>query len=60
MDINFNSNEDHNKLLTSELKKKQKIVFKGGGDVRIAKLHTAGKMTARERIDFLLINLHKH
>jgi len=53
MDINFNSNEDHNKLLTSELKKKQKIVFKGGGDVRIAKLHTAGKMTARERIDFL-------
>lgn len=53
MDINFNSNEDHNKLLVSELKKKQKIVFKGGGEVRIAKLHAAGKMTARERVDFL-------
>jgi len=53
MDINFNSNEDHNKLLTSELKKRQKIVFKGGGEARIAKLHAAGKMTARERVDFL-------
>ena len=54
MDINFNSNEDHNKLLTSQLKKKQNIVFKGGGAARIAKLHAVGKMTARERIDFLL------
>jgi len=53
MDINFNSNEDHNKLLVSQLKKKQKLVFKGGGEARIAKLHAAGKMTARERIDFL-------
>ena len=53
MDINFNSNEDHNKLLTSELKKKQKKVYKGGGEARIAKLHAAGKMTARERVDFL-------
>ncbi|MDN3644304.1 carboxyl transferase domain-containing protein [Lutimonas halocynthiae] len=53
MDINFNSNEDHNKLLTSELNKKLKKVYKGGGEVRIAKLHAAGKMTARERVDFL-------
>lgn len=53
MDINFNSNEDHNKLLVSQLRKKLKLVFKGGGEARIAKLHAAGKMTARERIDFL-------
>jgi acetyl-CoA carboxylase carboxyltransferase component len=53
MDINFNSNEDHNKLLTSELRKKLTLVYKGGGEERISKIHAAGKMTARERIDFL-------
>ena len=53
MDINFNINEDHNKLLRSQLKKKHKIVSKGGGDARVAKLHAAGKMTARERVDFI-------
>ena len=54
MDINFNKNEDHNKLLLSELKRKLVNVKKGGGEKRIAKLHNEGKMTARERIDFLL------
>ncbi|MCP4883572.1 MAG: acyl-CoA carboxylase subunit beta [Flavobacteriales bacterium] len=53
MDVNFNINEDHNKLLVSQLKKKLVLVKKGGGKERIAKLHAAGKMTARERIDFL-------
>ncbi len=53
MDINFNMNEDHNKLLIAQLKKKLKLVYKGGGDARIAKLHATGKMTARERVDFL-------
>ncbi|MGB2128839.1 MAG: acyl-CoA carboxylase subunit beta [Flavicella sp.] len=54
MDINFNKNEDHNKLLVSELKYKLKKVYKGGGEKRIAKLHEKGKMTARERISYLL------
>ena len=53
MDINFNINEDHNKLLASQLKKKLIRVKEGGGKSRISKLHAAGKMTARERIDFL-------
>lgn len=53
MDLNFNINEDHNKLLTSQLRKKLSRVHKGGGEERIAKLHATGKMTARERIDFL-------
>ncbi len=53
MDINFNSNEDHNKLLASQLRKKLVLVNKGGGEQRISKIHAAGKMTARERIDFL-------
>ncbi|MCK5676863.1 MAG: acyl-CoA carboxylase subunit beta, partial [Flavobacteriaceae bacterium] len=56
MDINFNKNEDHNKLLLSAFNKKFHLVSKGGGEKRIAKLHEKGKMTARERIDYLLDN----
>jgi 3-methylcrotonyl-CoA carboxylase beta subunit len=54
MDINFNKNEDHNKLLLSDLKQKLAKVKLGGGEKRIEKLHAEGKMTARERIDYLL------
>ena len=54
MDINFNKNEDHNKLLISNLKRRFSIVKIGGGEKRIEKLHNEGKMTARERIDYLL------
>ena len=54
MDLNFNKNEDHNKLLLSELKRRFAIVKQGGGEKRIAKLHAQGKMTARERINYLL------
>jgi len=54
MDLNFNKNEDHNKLLTSALKQKLAKVKLGGGKARIEKHHAKGKMTARERIDYLL------
>ena len=54
MDINFNKNEDHNKLLVSDLRKKLAKVRQGGGPKRIEKHHEKGKMTARERIDYLL------
>ncbi|KJD32976.1 methylcrotonoyl-CoA carboxylase [Tamlana nanhaiensis] len=54
MDINFNKNEDHNKLLVSELKKRLTKVKLGGGKSRIEKHHAKGKLTARERIDYLL------
>ena len=54
MNINFNSNEDHNKLLVSDLHKRFTQVKQGGGQIRIDKLHAEGKMTARERIDYLL------
>ncbi len=54
MDINFNKNEDHNRLLASELRTRLAKVSLGGGQKRIDKLHEKGKMTARERIDFLL------
>jgi acetyl-CoA carboxylase carboxyltransferase component len=54
MDINFNKNEDHNKLLITDLIKRLSIVKLGGGKTRIEKHHAKGKMTARERIDYLL------
>ncbi len=54
MDINFNKNEDHNRLLVSDLKQRFAQVKLGGGEKRIAKLHAEGKMTARERIAYLL------
>ena len=54
MDINFNKNEDYNKLKVGELKKKLLKVYKGGGDKRIEKHHAKGKLTARERIEYLL------
>jgi 3-methylcrotonyl-CoA carboxylase beta subunit len=54
MDINFNKNEDHNKLLVSDLTKRLAQVKLGGGKSRIEKHHANGKMTARERINYLL------
>ncbi len=54
MDISFNKNEDHNKLLLSELRRKLAKVKLGGGEKRIEKHHAKGKMTARERISYLL------
>ncbi|MBF8149986.1 acyl-CoA carboxylase subunit beta [Winogradskyella sp. F6397] len=54
MDIKFNKNEDHNKLLVSDLKKRFAQVKLGGGEKSIAKHHSKGKMTARERINYLL------
>ena len=54
MDLNFNKNEDHNKLLLSDLRHRFAKIKLGGGEKRIKKLHSEGKMTARERIDYLL------
>ncbi|MGB0304010.1 MAG: acyl-CoA carboxylase subunit beta [Flavobacteriaceae bacterium] len=54
MDIDFNRNEDHNKLLASELRKRLQKVALGGGKAAIEKQHAKGKLTARERIDYLL------
>lgn len=54
MDLTFNKNEDHNRLLLSALTQRLTKVKLGGGEKRIEKLHGEGKMTARERIDYLL------
>ena len=54
MDIKFNKNEDQNKLQLSQLRKRLAQVKLGGGKSRIEKQHAQGKMTARERITYLL------
>src|SRR5699024_6189021 len=54
MNIKFNKNEDHNKLTVADLRKRLAVVHKGGGEKRIKRLHNQGKLTARERIDYLL------
>src|SRR5690606_32718341 len=54
MDLNFNKNEDHNKLLVSDLRNRLAKVKLGGGQKRIDKQHSQGKLTARERIEYLL------
>ena len=54
MDIQFNTNEDYNKLALSELRKRLKKVKEGGGKKNLEKLHSQGKLSARERIEYLL------
>jgi len=54
MNLEFNKNDDLNKQLLYQLQKKLNKVQLGGGEKRIAKEHEKGKLTARERIDYLL------
>ncbi|MFB1027930.1 MAG: carboxyl transferase domain-containing protein [Flavobacteriaceae bacterium] len=54
MVLNFNTNEVYNKLLVTDLKKRLAQVRLGGGKSKIEKEHAKGKLTARERIDYLL------
>ena len=54
MDLNFNKNEDAFKNLLSKLKVKSEKVKEGGGPVKIEAQHKKGKLTARERIAYLI------
>ena len=53
MDLTFNKREDFNKLELSKLKYKLKEVYLGGGNKKIEAHKAKGKLTARERIDYL-------
>ena len=55
-ELEFNINDDHMRLLISDLKKKSSIIYDGGGKLKIEKQHKKGKLTARERIDYLKDN----
>ncbi|MDT8413383.1 MAG: carboxyl transferase domain-containing protein [Vicingaceae bacterium] len=56
MDLEFSKNEDINRLSVSDLNRKLEKVYLGGGKKKIESHHAKGKLTARERIDYLLDN----
>ncbi len=53
-DLEFNQNEDAMKLSLSKLDRILRKVHLGGGQKRIDKHKAKGKLTARERVDYLL------
>ena len=53
-DIGFNSNEDTMRLAVDNLKAKLQQTYLGGGQKKIDREHKRGKLTARERIEYLL------
>lgn len=54
--IERNRNEDKMALMVSDMNKRLSKIMEGGGKSRQEKERAKGKMTARERIDFLLDN----
>lgn len=52
-DLEFNKNEDQFKQLIYQLQSKAKKTKLGGGEKKIDEQHQRGKLTARERIDYL-------
>ena len=52
-DIDFNLNEDYMRLAVDELKAKLEKIYLGGGQKKIDSEHKKGKLTARERIEYL-------
>ncbi len=53
INIEESKNEDNMKLAISALNRKLEKVYKGGGEKKIAKHEGRGKMTARNRVNFL-------
>jgi acetyl-CoA carboxylase carboxyltransferase component len=53
LDLTFNKNEDTLKLMISAMEKRLEKVMLGGGKSRIEKQHEQGKLTARERLEYL-------
>ncbi|GHE66327.1 acyl-CoA carboxylase subunit beta [Roseivirga thermotolerans] len=54
MDLEFNKNDDSMRQLLFQLNTKLKKVKLGGGEKKIKAQHDKGKLTARERIDYLV------
>jgi 3-methylcrotonyl-CoA carboxylase beta subunit len=53
-ELEFNKNEDRMKQLIFELHSKEKKTRLGGGEKKIEEQHQRGKLTARERIAYLI------
>jgi len=54
MNLEFNKNEDALKLSVSNLNRKLEKIYQGGGLKKLEKLKAEGKMSARERINYLI------
>jgi acetyl-CoA carboxylase carboxyltransferase component len=54
IDLEFNKNEDQFKQLLQTLSHKSKQTKLGGGQKKIEEQHQKGKLTARERIEYLI------
>ena len=54
MDLEFNKNDDQMRQLVYQLNERLKKVKLGGGPKKIESQHKKGKLTARERIDYLI------
>ncbi|MEO5600492.1 MAG: carboxyl transferase domain-containing protein [Cyclobacteriaceae bacterium] len=53
-DLEFNKNEDQLKQLLFQLRSKEKKIKLGGGEKKIEEQHQKGKLTARERVAYLI------
>ncbi len=53
-ELEFNKNEDQLKQLIYQLEVRSKTVKLGGGEKKISEQHKKGKLTARERLAYLL------
>ncbi len=56
IDLALEKNKDQNKILVSELQQKIAQIKLGGGKSKLEKIRSQGKLTARERVDYLLDN----
>ncbi len=54
IDLEKNINEDAMKLSISKLKRTLQKIYLGGGKKKLEKQHAKGKLSARERIEFLI------
>src|ERR1700744_4003726 len=54
MNLEFNKNDDNMRLAISQMKKRHAQVSLGGGKKSIEKAREKGKMTPRERIQYLI------
>jgi 3-methylcrotonyl-CoA carboxylase beta subunit len=54
MNIEFNKNEDAMKMSLSTMEKRLQKIYEGGGKKSIQKQKEKNKLTARERIDYLI------
>jgi 3-methylcrotonyl-CoA carboxylase beta subunit len=54
IDLAVEKNKDQNKILVSELNQKLAQIKLGGGKSKLEKIRSQGKMTARDRVNYLL------